>query len=125
MQYGLIFTNTGNKEISIIRGTSGTLGTLELTVVDDSGNAVNFTGMTTVKKIYVGVEDGLKINGVTLTSETAASGLVTYTIPWATFSADTDCGTYYIEIYLADNAAPTKAISAGKALFKLLPSIID
>lgn len=125
MQYGLIFTNTGNKELSIIRGTSGTFGTLELTVVDESGAAVDFTGMTTVEKIYVGVEGGLKIDGVALTSTTAATGLVTYTIPWATFSADTDCGTYYIEVYLADNASPTKAISAGKAIFKLLPSIID
>lgn len=125
MQYGLIFTDTGNKEISIIRGTSGTFGTLNLTVVDEAENAVNFTGMTTVKKIYVGVEGGLKIDGATVTSETAASGLITYTIPWATFSADTDCGTFYIEIYLADNASPTKAITAGKAILRLLPSIID
>jgi len=125
MQYGLIFTDTGNKEISIISGTSGTLGTLNLTVVDDNGNAVNFVGMTTVAKIYVGVEGALKIDGVALTSTTAASGLVTYTIPWATFSADTDCGTFYIEVYLADNASPTKAINAGKAILRLLPSIID
>lgn len=125
MQYGLIYTNTGLKEMSMIRGTSGTLGTLELTVIDDSGNAINFVGMTTVAKIYLGVEDGLKIDGATLTSTTAADGLVTYTIPWTTFSANTDCGTYYIEIYLADNASPTKAVNAGKAIFKLLPSIID
>lgn len=125
MQYGLIYTDTGGKETSMVRGTSGTLGTLNLTVIDDGGNPFNFTGMTTVAKIYIGVEGTLKVDGATLTSTTAATGLVTYTIPWATFSADTDCATYYIEVYLADNASPTKAVRAGKAIFKLLPSIID
>ena len=125
MQYNIKYTDTGESDKTIVRGTSGTLGTLSFTIVDENDDAVNFTGMTTVKELYVGIEGALITNGVTLTSETAASGLATYTIPWATFGDDDDCGVFNVEIYLADNVSPTKAISAGGATLTVIPSIID
>lgn len=124
-QYNLTFNDTGLKEKTIIRGTSGTHGVLQFVIKDEGGNAVNFTGMTTVEKIYIGVEGTLKVNGVALTSTTAATGLATFELPWGTFSADSDAGTYYIQLYLADNASATKSITTSKAVLKVLPSLVD
>jgi len=124
MKYTLLYSNNkDNKEI--IRGTSGTAGTLNFKIVDSSGAIVNFTGISTVAKIYIGVEGTLKVNGVTLTSTTPASGLATYAIAWSDFATDAAAGRFYIEIYLADNASPTKIISTSTAILRVRPSIID
>lgn len=124
-QYNLLFNDTGLTEKTIIRGTSGTHGTLQFVIQDEGENAVNFTGMTAVAKIYLGVEGTLVLNGVALTSTTAATGLATYIIPWGTFAADSNAGTYYIQLYLADNASATKSITTSKAVLKVLPSLVD
>jgi len=122
--YKVIFNDTGKSEKSIIRRTSGTGGILQFAVVDENGNAVNLTGLTTVGKVYIGVEGTVKVNK-DVTTVTAATGLATYNIAYADFAADTDCGTFEVELYFADNVSPTESITASGATLKVLPSIID
>lgn len=131
-QYNLIFTETGGTEQTIIRGqknTSGSANTsaLQLSVVDENGDAVNITGFTTVAKLYVGTEGALKINGSTMTVVSATAGTLIYRLAATDFDAasEADCGTFEVEVYLADNASPTKAITATGATLRVIPSIID
>lgn len=125
-QYTLLYSDTNKKVKEIVRGTSGTLGTLNFKIVDETGAIVNFTGLDTVKKIYIGVEDTLLVNGTTLTSTTPASGLATYAIAWADFANDTtEVGAFDVELYLADNATPTKIISTSTVVLRVKPTIID
>lgn len=126
-QYTLLYSDTNKKVKEIIRGTSGTLGTLNFKIVDETGAAVNFTGLTTVAKIYIGVEDTLLVDGATLTSVAgAATGLATYAIAWADFANDTtEVGAFDVELYLADNVTPTKAISTSTVKLRVKPTIID
>ena len=124
--YNLTYADTDKTVKEIIRGTSGTLGTLEFKITDDAGSVVNFTGMTAVAKIYIGVEDTLLVNGTALTSTTPTTGLATYTIAWADFANDTtEVGAFYVELYLADNASATKSITTTRAVLRVRPTIID
>lgn len=124
-QYSLVFSDTNKTEKRVLRGTSGTTGNLQFKIIDETGAAFNFTGMTTVGKIYIGVENTLLVNGTNVTSTTAASGLATYNIAWADFADNTEVGRFLVELYFADNASPTKAISAGQAVLIVEPTIID
>ena len=124
-QYTLLYSDTNKKVKEIIRGTIGTAGTLNFKIVDERGVAVNFTGLTSVAKIYIGVEGDLVVNGTALTSTTAASGLATYAIAWTDFTSDTDVGAFDVELYLADNASPTKIISTSTVKLRVKPTIID
>lgn len=122
--YNVIFTDTGLQEKTIIRGTSGLTGILQMGIKDENGAAVDLTGLTVVGKIYVGVEGTLKINA-DVTSVTAGTGLVTYNIAWDDFSADTDTGTFEVELYFADNVVATKSITASGASLKVIKSMVD
>ena len=131
-QYRLIFTDTGGTEKSIIRGqknTSGSANTssLRLSVIDENDDAVSLTGFTTVTKLYVGSEGALKIDGLTIAIVSASAGTLIYRLAATDFDAasEADCGTFAVEVYLADNASPTKAITANGATLHVLPSIID
>lgn len=125
MKYTLLYSDTNKDNKEIIRGTSGTFGTLAFKIVDSSGAIVNFTGLDVVAKIYIGVEGTLKVNGTTLTSTTPASGLATYAIAWSDFPNDAAAGRFDVELYLADNASPTKIISTSTAILRVRQSIID
>lgn len=126
-QYKLLYSDTGKTVKEIIRGTSGTAGTLLFKIVDENGSVVNFSTMTTVAKIYIGVEGTLLVDGAALTSTAnAATGLATYAIAWADFANDTtEVGAFNVELYLADNASPTQAISTSTVKLRVKPTIID
>lgn len=124
-QYTLLYGDTNKKVKEMIRGTIGTAGTLNFKIVDERGVAVNFTGLTSVAKIYIGVEGSLLVNGTALTSTTPATGLATYAIAWTDFANDTEVGAFDVELYLADNASPTKIISTSTVKLRVKPTIID
>ena len=131
-KYRLIYTDTGITEKTIIRGqknTSGSANTsaLQLSVIDENDNAVDITGFTIVAKLYVGSEGALKIDGLTIAVVNASAGTLIYRLAATDFDAasEADTGTHSVEVYLADNASPTKAITANGATLHVIPSIID
>lgn len=113
-QYTLKFTDTGESYQTIMRNqknsSTGNISTIQLSVVDQDGAAVNLTGLTTSMKIYIGIEGTLKVDGGTLTLVGAATlGTVIYRLAGDSFSA---AGVYSIQIYCADHATPASATDA-------------
>ena len=124
--YNLEYTDTGEKTKTITRGTFGAGQELQFTVKDENGSAVDLTDVTTVMKIYVGVEGTLQIDGETVAIGTATSGTCTYALQSTDFDAEEDAGSYAVELEFSDNAiTPTKQIRAGKASLKVIDTISD
>ena len=127
--YNLIYTDTGLRKKSIIRGVKNTAGSgnessLQFTVVDDNGVAKDLTGFTTTVSLYVGSEGTIKVNGTTVTVVSAAAGTLIYRLSATDFAtaSEADCGTWAVEIRCVGTS---KEICANGATLSVLPSIID
>lgn len=127
--YNLIFTDTGLRKKTIIRGQKNTAGSgnesaLRFTVVNENGTAIDLTGFTTTVSLYIGSEGTLKINGGTVSVVSASAGTLIYRLSATDFAtiSEADCGIWAIEIRCIGTS---KEITANGALLCVLPSIID
>lgn len=128
LMYNAKYTNSGKTEKTIIRNTLGAGQELTFTVMDDSGDVVNLSTLTTNMKVYIGASGALEVDGGTLTAVDASVGTFKYALTSANFSAEGDAGTHTVELQFADNAtlgSATKIVRAGGLTLTVLDTIGD
>lgn len=123
------YTDTELNNKTILRKTVGAGQELLFTVYDENGSVVNLTTVTTNMKIYIGANDALQVTGGTLTLVGEATlGTVKYALETTDFDAESDAGTYPVELQFGTAAAiadSTSTIRAGDLCLTVEDTIAD